>query len=106
MNDECESQKAAVEERCLNQSVELEKAAAWVRDLESQLVSIDLVGNSGTVYTIYNYTLCTQDYIVTTYASGMNTGICDSLEVNIGCLNYFCITVYSTDVFEKKLSCL
>ncbi|XP_076812569.1 uncharacterized protein LOC143459349 isoform X2 [Clavelina lepadiformis] len=36
-NDELESQKVAVEERCQNQSIELEKAAAWVRDLESQL---------------------------------------------------------------------
>ena len=39
MNDELHSQKAAAEERSKNQIVELEKAATWVRDLESQLVS-------------------------------------------------------------------
>jgi len=37
--DEAEGEKANAEERCRNQSVELEKAAAWIRDLESQLVS-------------------------------------------------------------------
>lgn len=34
------SEKADAEERSKNQSIELEKAAGWIRDLESQLVSI------------------------------------------------------------------
>ncbi len=38
MNDELRSEKEAIEERSNNQIVELEKAATWVRDLESQLV--------------------------------------------------------------------
>ena len=42
MNDDYQSQKKAAEERSQNQSVELEKAATWVRDLESQLVSVML----------------------------------------------------------------